>query len=57
MTQHNEFLKLLQISKELFGVTLVTWKTDPVDFELKLGLKLICSQPYPVPKLHGNFQK
>ena len=36
MTQRNELLKLLQIFKELFNGTLFTWKTDPVDFELKI---------------------
>ena len=35
MTQRNKLLKLLQISGELFYVTLDTWKTDPVEFELK----------------------
>ena len=35
MTKRNELLKLLQKFEELFDVILVTWKTDPVDFELK----------------------
>ena len=35
MTQRNELLKLLQKSEELFDGKLGTWKTDPVDFELK----------------------
>ena len=35
ITQRNEFLKLLQIFKELFDVTLGTWKTNTVDLELK----------------------
>ena len=35
MTQRNELLKLLQIFKDFFDGTLGTWKTDPVDFELK----------------------
>ena len=33
--QHNELLSLLQKFEELFDVTLRTWKTYPVDFELK----------------------
>ena len=33
--QRNELLILLQKIEELFKGTLVTWKTDPVDFELK----------------------
>ena len=33
--QHNELLKLLQKSEEFFDGTLGTYKTDPVNFELK----------------------
>ena len=33
--QHNESLQLLQKSKELFDGELASWKTDPVEFELK----------------------
>ena len=49
MTQWNELLKLLQTFEGFFDVTLVTWKTDPVDFELKEDVKPICSRSYPVP--------
>ena len=35
MTQRNELLNLLQIFEELFDGTLGTWKTFPVEFELK----------------------
>ena len=34
-TQRNELLKILQKIELLLYGTLVTWKTDPVDFELK----------------------
>ena len=34
--QHNELLKLLQNSEELFYGTLGTWKIYPADFELKI---------------------
>ena len=34
-TQCNELLKSLQRFQEFFDGTLVTWKTDTVDFELK----------------------
>ena len=50
--QHNELIKLLQIFEDLFNVTLDTWKTDLVDFELKGYAKQKLSQPYPVPKVH-----
>ena len=33
--QCNDLLKLLQKFDELFDVTLGTWKTDPVDLQLK----------------------
>ena len=52
MTQHNDLLKLLQKLEELFDGTLGTWKTDPVDFELKDDAKPVYSRPYPVPKVH-----
>ena len=52
MTPRNELLKLLQIFEGLFDGTLVTWETDPLDFELKDYLKPICSRTYPVPKVH-----
>ena len=34
-TQRNELLKLLQEPGNSFNGTLVTWKRDPLDFELK----------------------
>ena len=43
MIQHNELLELLQKFEELFDGTLGTWKTDPVDLELKEDVKPICS--------------
>ena len=52
--QRNELIKLLQIFEELFGVTLGTWRTDPVDFKLKLNAKPICSQPYSILKLQNT---
>ena len=45
-------LKVLQNFEELFGETLGTWKTDPVDFQLKDNVKPILLQPYPLPKVH-----
>ena len=57
MTQRNELLKLLQKFEELSDGTLYTWKIDPVDFELKYDSTLICSRPYPVPKVHKEIFK
>ena len=56
-TQHNKLLKLFQKFKELFNITLGTWKKDPVEFELKEDAKLLHSRLYPVPYLHEeNFK-
>ena len=57
ITQRNELLKLLRKCEELFNVTLGTWKTYPVDSQLKKGAKPICSQPYPVPNVHEEMFK
>ena len=57
MTQRNKLLKLLQKIEELFGGTLDTWKTYPVDLELKKDVKPIYLQPYLVPKVHKKMFK
>ena len=57
MTKRNELLKLLHKPEELFDGTLGTWKTDPVDFELKEDAKSICLRPYPIPKVHKEIKK
>ena len=58
MTQRNELLQLLQKYEELFNGILGILKTDPVYFELKENVKAICSEPYPVLKVHEeNFKK
>ena len=56
-TQSNELLKLLQKFGELFDGTLGTWKTDPLDFELKEDTNPICSWTYPVTKVHEEIFK
>ena len=55
--QCNELLKLLQKTEELLDGTLGTWKTDPVDFELKEYANPICSRTYPVLKVHKKCLK
>ena len=57
MTQRNDFLKLLLKSEDFFDRTLGTWKTDPVDFELKENAKPTCSWTYPVTKVHEEMLK
>ena len=38
-------LSLLRIFEDMFGDTLGTWDTKPVDFDLKDYSKPVCSQP------------
>ena len=58
MTQRNYLLKLLHKLEELFDGTLGKWKIDPVDFELQKDVKLVCSRPYPIPKVYEeDFKK
>ena len=57
MTQRHSLLKLLQKIEYLLDGILGTWKTYLVDLELKEDTKPICSQPYPVPKLHEEIFK
>ena len=44
-TQHNDSLKLLQRFEQLFNGTLVTWKIDPVYFELREDADPVFSRP------------
>ena len=54
----NELLELSQKNEELFNEIVCTWKTNPVDFELKQDVKPILSRPYQVLKVHKEmFQK
>ena len=57
VTQCNELLKLLQKFKELFDLTLGTWKSYPLEFELKQDAKPIFSLPYAVLKAHTETFK
>ena len=41
--------------EQLFNVTLGTWKTDPVEIEIKQYVKPICSKQYTVPKVHQDM--
>ena len=56
-TQCNELLKLLQNFEELFNGTFGTYKTDPVDFELKEYEKPIFWRPYTLPKVYEEIFK
>ena len=57
MTQHNDLLKLLQKFEELTDGTIGTWRTYPVDLELKENGKPVRSQLYSVPKVHEEMFK
>ena len=57
MTQRNDLLKSLHKFEELFNRTLGTCRIDPVEFELKKDVNIVCSQPYPVSKVHEEMFK
>ena len=57
ITQCNDLVKLLHKFEELFDGSLGPWKTDPVDFELKEYVTLVCSWPYLVPEIHEEVFK
>ena len=49
-TERDKLLKLLQKFEHLFDGTLGTWKTEPIDLELKdPNVKPHHAKPYPVP--------
>ena len=56
-TQRNYLPKLLQKFEELFNGILGTWKTYPVDSELKEDAKPVYSRLQPVPKVHEEMLK
>ena len=41
----------------MFVGTLGTWKTTPVDLELKDEANPVCSQPYSVQELHKAMSR
>ena len=41
----------------MFDGTLGMWNTNPVEFEFRDYVKLVCSQPYPVTSLHIDMFK
>ena len=44
--------------ESLFDGTLGTWKTPPVNLDLKDDATPMCSRPYPVPRVHkAMFRK
>ena len=45
MAQSNELLKSSNKFEEFFDGKLGTWKTDPLDFQLKDDANPICLQP------------
>ena len=50
-------LKLLRKLGSFFDGTLSMWKTNMVDLELKEDAKRVCSQPYPVSRVHKMMFK
>ena len=56
-TERRALLQLLNKFEDLFDGTLGTRNTTMVDLELKDDVKLLCSRPYPVPKVHKTIKK
>ena len=53
--EQKELLKLLQQYEPLFDGTLGTWKTEPIELELKdPDCKPYHAKPYPVPHSQEN---
>ena len=57
MAHRNELLKLLQRFEDIFHGTFSIWKTDSVEFELKMDVNSILLRPYPVPKMNKKLFK
>jgi hypothetical protein len=56
--EQKQLLKLLQKYEDLFDELLGTWKTDPIQLELKdPNVKPYHSKPYPVPHLQEKQLK
>ena len=50
--KHNILLNILNRLEDLFESTLGTWNITTVDLDLKDDPKPVCSQPYPLPRVH-----
>ena len=51
-TESHRLLHRVNKFEDLFDCKLGTWKTTPVDLEVKDKAKTVCSWPFPVPKVH-----
>ena len=51
-TERHRLIQLLKTFKNLFDGTLGTWKTTPIESELKDDTKPVWSRPYAVPEVH-----
>ena len=50
--KRERFLHILETFQSVFDGTLCTWKTPPVNLDLKDDATPMCLRPYPVPRLH-----
>ena len=48
-------LNILQKFEDFFNENLGTWNTTLVDLELNDDAMPVCSQPYPVPRVHEEI--
>ena len=56
-TECHRLLHLLNKFEDMFDGMSGTWKSTPVDLELKDNVNHVCSRLYPVPKIHENMFK
>ena len=57
ITQCNELLELLHKFGEFFNGKIGTCKKDSLNFRFKEDSNPVCSQPYPVKKVHAKMIK
>ena len=53
--KREKLLHILEKFESVFNVTLSTWKTPPVNLDLKDDTTPMCSLPYPVTRVHKTM--
>ena len=55
--ERTALLELLKEFKEFFDGTLGNWDTEPINFQLKEGVKPYHNKAFPIPKIQQTPQK
>ena len=53
--ERKRLLNILWGYEDIFDGILGTWNTTPVYLDLRDDAKPVCSQPYPVPRVHKSI--